>query len=69
MLEPIPRNSTLHHSSLITSLYQTTATTAETVEEGGGVLENELSVDAKLDYLVWLHFAEIEERVRKVEGV
>lgn len=47
-------------------LYQSAATTAETAEEGGGVLEYELSVDAKLDYLVWLHFAEIEERVRKV---
>lgn len=43
-------------------LYQTAAT----AEEGGGVLEYELSVDAKLDYLVWLHFAEIEERVRRV---
>ncbi|KAK7407581.1 hypothetical protein VNO78_09534 [Psophocarpus tetragonolobus] len=47
-------------------LYQTAATTAETAEEGGGILEYELSVDAKLDYLVWLHFAEIEGRVRKV---
>ena len=46
-------------------LYQTAATTAETAEEGGGVLEYELNVDAKLDYLVWLHFAEIEDRVRK----
>ncbi|KAI5436562.1 receptor-like protein 4 [Lathyrus oleraceus] len=48
-----------------TKLYQTAATTAETAEEGGGVLEYELNVDAKLDYLVWLHFAEIEDRVRK----
>lgn len=46
-------------------LYETAATTAETAEEGGGVLEFELNVDAKLDYLVWLHFAEIEDRVRK----
>lgn len=46
-------------------LYETAATTAETAEEGGGVLEYELNVDAKLDYLVWLHFAEIEDRVRK----
>lgn len=49
-----------------TKLYQTAVTTAETAEEGGGVLEYELNVDAKLDYLVWLHFAEIEARVRKV---
>lgn len=48
-----------------TKLYQTAATTPETAEEGGGVLEYELVVDAKLDYLVWLHFAEIEDRVRK----
>ncbi|CAL0315305.1 unnamed protein product [Lupinus luteus] len=46
-----------------TKLYQT-AVTAE--EENGGVLEYELSVDAKLDYLIWLHFAEIVKRVRKV---
>ncbi|CAJ1932268.1 unnamed protein product [Sphenostylis stenocarpa] len=49
-------------------LYQTAVMTATTAEEGGGVLEYELSVDAKLDYLVWLHFAEIEGRVRRVGG-
>ncbi|WVZ10527.1 hypothetical protein V8G54_015057 [Vigna mungo] len=42
--------------------------TATTAEEKGGVLEYELRVDAKLDYLVWLHFAEIEGRVRRVGG-
>ncbi|KAG5059976.1 hypothetical protein AAZX31_01G080500 [Glycine max] len=47
-------------------LYQSAAMTAVTAEEGDGVLEYELSVDAKLDYLVWLHFAEIEGRVRRV---
>ncbi|RDX78612.1 putative LRR receptor-like serine/threonine-protein kinase, partial [Mucuna pruriens] len=46
-------------------LYQTALTTEATAEEGGGVLEYKLSVDAKLDYLVWLHFAEIEGRVRR----
>ncbi|KAL9324979.1 hypothetical protein ACSQ67_005624 [Phaseolus vulgaris] len=35
-------------------LYQTAAMTATTAEEGGGVLEYELNVDAKLDYLVWV---------------
>ncbi|QCD90233.1 somatic embryogenesis receptor kinase 1 [Vigna unguiculata] len=49
-------------------LYQTAVMTATTAEERGGVLEYELSVDAKLDYLVWLHFAEIEGRVRRVGG-
>ncbi|KAE9615408.1 hypothetical protein Lal_00048074 [Lupinus albus] len=44
-------------------LYQTAVTTNK---ENGGVLEYELSVDAKLDYLLWLHFAEIETRIRKV---
>ncbi|MED6151332.1 hypothetical protein PIB30_081505 [Stylosanthes scabra] len=43
-------------------LYKTAATTAE---EEGGIIEYELSVDAKLDYLLWLHFAEIEGKVRK----
>ncbi|XP_015967600.1 receptor-like protein 4 isoform X1 [Arachis duranensis] len=43
-------------------LYQTAVTTAE---EEGGVIGYELSVDAKLDYLLWLHFAEIEGKVRK----
>lgn len=46
-------------------LYKTALTTAETAEEGGGVLEYELGVDAKLDYLVWLHFAEIEGKVKR----
>ena len=32
---------------------------------GTGVLEYELPVDAKLDYLVWLHFAEIDSSVKK----
>lgn len=32
---------------------------------GTGVLEYELPVDAKLDYLVWLHFAEIDSNVKK----
>ncbi|XP_061375110.1 receptor-like protein 4 [Gastrolobium bilobum] len=48
-----------------TKLYQTAATTAMTAEEGGGILEYELNVDAKLDYLMWLHFAEIEGSVRR----
>ncbi|MED6110892.1 hypothetical protein PIB30_047184 [Stylosanthes scabra] len=43
-------------------LYQSAATTAE---EEGGIIDYELSVDAKLDYLLWLHFAEIEGKVRK----
>ncbi|KAK6157703.1 hypothetical protein DH2020_011951 [Rehmannia glutinosa] len=30
---------------------------------GGGVLEYELTVDAKLDYLLWFHFAEIDVNV------
>ncbi|XP_057961135.1 receptor-like protein 4 [Malania oleifera] len=37
-------------------LYQTAVT---------GELEYELQVDAKLDYLVWLHFAEIDESVNR----
>lgn len=36
---------------------------AVTVEEG--VLEYELGVDAKMDYMVWLHFAEIDSTVKK----
>lgn len=32
---------------------------------GNGVLEYKLPVDAKLDYLVWLHFAEIDSSVKK----
>ncbi|EOY02138.1 Di-glucose binding protein with Leucine-rich repeat domain isoform 1 [Theobroma cacao] len=31
----------------------------------GGGLEYELDVDAKLDYLVWFHFAEIDSTVKK----
>ncbi|KAJ1385266.1 Malectin-like carbohydrate-binding domain [Sesbania bispinosa] len=46
-------------------LYQTAVAAAETAEEGGGILEYELNVDAKLDYLLWLHFAEIQGSVRK----
>lgn len=46
-------------------LYQSAAVAALTAEEGGGVVEYELSVDAKLDYLVWLHFAEIEGKVKR----
>ncbi|KAK6134092.1 hypothetical protein DH2020_032189 [Rehmannia glutinosa] len=41
-------------------LYQT-AVMAE--GNGGGVLEYELTVDAKLDYLLWFHFAEIDVNV------
>ncbi|XAR65392.1 Non-specific serine/threonine protein kinase [Bertholletia excelsa] len=41
-------------------LYQTALTA---VEEGA--LEYELPVDAKLDYLVWFHFAEIDTNVTK----
>ncbi|KAL8518303.1 hypothetical protein ACS0TY_009605 [Phlomoides rotata] len=40
-----------------------TATMAE--GNGGGVLEYELPVDAKLDYLLWFHFAEIDVSVTK----
>lgn len=32
---------------------------------GGGILEYELPVDAKLDYLLWFHFAEIDVSVTK----
>ncbi|KAF9593142.1 hypothetical protein IFM89_020352 [Coptis chinensis] len=39
-------------------LYQTAVT-----HLGNGALEYELSVDAKLDYLVWFHFAEIDVSV------
>ena len=41
-------------------LYQSAVTVSD-----GGALEYRLSVDAKLDYLVWLHFAEIDSTVRK----
>ncbi|KAJ9140684.1 hypothetical protein P3X46_031301 [Hevea brasiliensis] len=39
-------------------LYQTAVT-------GNGLLEYELAVDAKLDYLLWFHFAEIDSTVTK----
>ncbi|KAI4381427.1 hypothetical protein MLD38_007498 [Melastoma candidum] len=39
-------------------LYQTAVTAS-------GTLEYELQVDAKLDYMLWLHFAEIDWSVRK----
>ncbi|KAJ6899366.1 receptor-like protein 4 [Populus alba x Populus x berolinensis] len=41
-----------------TKLYQTAVT-------GNGILEYELSVDAKLDYLLWFHFAEIDSSVKQ----
>ncbi|XP_030546229.1 receptor-like protein 4 [Rhodamnia argentea] len=41
-------------------LYQTAATAGQM-----GALEYELQVDAKLDYLLWFHFAEIDSRVNK----
>ena len=41
-------------------LYQTAVTVS-----GDGVLEYELEVDAKLDYLLWFHFAEIDSTVKK----
>ncbi|KAL0408824.1 UNVERIFIED_CONTAM: putative LRR receptor-like serine/threonine-protein kinase [Sesamum radiatum] len=41
-------------------LYQTAITA---LGNGGGVLEYELPVDAKLDYLLWFHFAEIDVSV------
>ncbi|KAL5759209.1 hypothetical protein ACOSQ2_018047 [Xanthoceras sorbifolium] len=40
-------------------LYQTAVTSS-------GVVEYELAVDAKLDYLIWFHFAEIDSSVTKV---
>lgn len=40
-------------------VYQSAVTVSE------GVLEYELNVDAKMDYLVWLHFAEIDSSVKK----
>ncbi|EYU40860.1 hypothetical protein ABFS82_12G081000 [Erythranthe guttata] len=44
-------------------LYRT-AITAE--GNGGGILEYELPVDAKMDYLLWFHFAEIDAGVSKI---
>lgn len=43
-------------------LYQT-AVVAQGDE--GGILEYEMPVDAKLDYLLWFHFAEIDVSVTK----
>ncbi|XP_073031594.1 receptor-like protein 4 isoform X1 [Primulina eburnea] len=43
-------------------LYQTAITA---LGNGGGVLEYDLPVDAKLDYLLWFHFAEIDVSVNK----
>ncbi|KAK7268375.1 hypothetical protein RIF29_21073 [Crotalaria pallida] len=40
-------------------VYQSAVTVSE------GALEYELSVDAKMDYLVWVHFAEIDSSVKK----
>ncbi|KAK4780888.1 hypothetical protein SAY87_016994 [Trapa incisa] len=42
-------------------LYQTAVTLGQS-----GVIEYELEVDAKLDYMLWLHFAEIDSRVNKI---
>lgn len=41
-------------------LYQNAVTVGSS-----GVLEYELNVDAKLDYLLWFHFAEIDSKVTK----
>jgi hypothetical protein len=41
-------------------LYQTAVTVS-----GGGSLVYELEVDAKLDYLLWFHFSEIDSTVKK----
>ncbi|CAG7864661.1 unnamed protein product [Brassica rapa] len=41
-------------------LYQTAVTVS-----GGGPLVYELEVDAKLDYLMWFHFSEIDSTVKK----
>lgn len=35
--------------------------------DGNGVLEYQLTVDAKLDYLLWFHFAEIGTGVNRPE--
>ncbi|XP_021754686.1 putative leucine-rich repeat receptor-like serine/threonine-protein kinase At2g14440 [Chenopodium quinoa] len=43
-----------------TKLYQHAVTVGNS-----GVLEYELTVDAKLDYLLWFHFAEIDSKVTK----
>ncbi|KAL5726025.1 hypothetical protein ACHQM5_009098 [Ranunculus cassubicifolius] len=44
-----------HPNYFPTQLYQTAVT-----HTGNGILEYELPVDAKMDYLVWFHFAEID---------
>lgn len=46
-------------------LYET-AITALGSGGGGAAVEYELGVDAKLDYLLWFHFAEIDVSVTKV---
>ncbi|KAL3644639.1 hypothetical protein CASFOL_009819 [Castilleja foliolosa] len=46
-------------------LYQTAIMAAGHNGGGGGVLEYELSVDAKMDYLLWFHFAEIDVSVTR----
>ncbi|XP_057810126.1 receptor-like protein 4 [Salvia miltiorrhiza] len=46
-------------------LYETAITAFEVGGSGGGVLEYELPVDAKLDYLLWFHFAEIDVSVTR----
>ncbi|TXG56795.1 hypothetical protein EZV62_018108 [Acer yangbiense] len=38
----------------------------QTAVMSGGVVEYELEVDAKLDYLIWFHFAEIDSSIKKV---
>ena len=43
-------------------LYQTAVTIG-----GGAALEYKLPVDAKLDYLLWLHFVEMDSSVKKAE--
>ncbi|KAG5240367.1 receptor protein [Salix suchowensis] len=42
-------------------LYQTAVT-------GNGILEYDVSVDAKMDYLLWFHFAEIDSSVKQKAG-
>ncbi|PRQ40419.1 putative transferase [Rosa chinensis] len=37
-----------------------------TVADGKGILKYNLDVDAKLDYLLWFHFAEIDSKMNKV---
>ncbi|GFP96626.1 probable LRR receptor-like serine/threonine-protein kinase at1g51880 [Phtheirospermum japonicum] len=46
-------------------LYQTAIMAAGHNGGGGGVLEYELTVDAKMDYLLWFHFAEIDVSVTR----